>query len=327
MRWQLLGLVVLVGCKGEPFRPDAKIDGPPLDAYNPPWFHPTPGEITNWDIQISAPYDFANQRQMYVLELFDVVPSARMIDYGDNTPVLVPAGSQAGAIATLQAKGTKVVCHVGTGSIRLTDPDAGKFPGYEANPPNRPNAPAAGSVIGWSTTTTDANERFIDIHTAALAKVKPLIEKRLDLALSIGCDGIAAFHNDAVLYQSAADIGHGFPMLDPMEETQWILDLTQYGHSNKLAVGSRGGHTLASLEVLKDDYDFLMAERCTEVPDCDSVRPFIEYQRAVFGLDYDVDQDGMSNSKTTTCKQWSDYSIDGVIKTAALDGSFRDACN
>src|SRR5436190_16188436 len=124
---------------------------------------------------------------MYVVDLWDVVPSARMIDCGGGDPVAVPAGSQATKIAELEAAGTKVICQVGTGAIELTDPDARKFPGYEANPPNRPTAVKAGSVIGWSTSLTSTNERFLDVHAGARAGFEKYITARIDLAKAIGC--------------------------------------------------------------------------------------------------------------------------------------------
>src|SRR6188508_3425186 len=94
MRFALCAAAVfalVAACKGDPVRPDA---GPTLDAYNPPWFHPTPGQIKNWDIQLAAPYDFATQRAMVIVDVWDMVPSARMLEYGDGDPVAVPAGSQ-----------------------------------------------------------------------------------------------------------------------------------------------------------------------------------------------------------------------------------------
>jgi hypothetical protein len=310
----------LVGCKGDPDRPDAG------DVYNPPWFHPKPGEIKNWDIQLTG-YDFAAQRDMYIVDLWDVVPSARMLDYGDGDPVAVPAGSQATRIAALKAARTTVICHVGTGAIKLTDPDARKFPGFEATPPNRPTMVKAGSVIGWSTSLTDANERFLDIRTASRPMFEKYIIARIDLAKAIGCDGIAANHNDATAYQDDVAYGTGFAMIAAAEQTSWIVALAKKSHDIEISIGGRGGHAATGIEALVDDYDWLIAERCTEIPDCDQTRPFIEAKRAVFGLDYDVTQEGMASSKTTTCQRWADTLIDGVIKKATLDGSFREVCN
>jgi hypothetical protein len=321
-----LGVWALAACKGDPHRPDAA-DQPILDAYSPPWFHPTPGEHTNWDIQLAAPYTLtAEQRSMMIVELFDVVPSATTLDYGDGAPVTVAAGSQPTAIADLKARGTAVICHVGTGAIKLTDPDAMKFPGYEASPPNRPDAVAAGSVIGWSTTMDDANVRFLDIRAGSRPQFEKYIMKRIELAKQIGCDGIAAHHNDAVQYQ--ADLGTGFPMIQAEEERDWVVALAQKAHDPaiQIAIGGRGGYSMTGFDALIDDYDFMIAERCTEIPDCDAAKVMINYQRAVFALDYDVKQNGTTYNKALVCQEWTRGNVDGVIKKPALDGSFRETC-
>ena len=90
---------------------------------------------------------------MYVLELFDVVPAPTTIDYADGNPVTVPAGAlcrhhrRAERAGSAGDRGVPIA----TGAIDLDDPDAPKFPGFGASPPNRPDAPAGGSVIGWNT--------------------------------------------------------------------------------------------------------------------------------------------------------------------------------
>lgn len=325
MRSALFVAVALFSaCKGEPFRPDAAADGPSIDAYKPPWFFPAPGTVKNWDIQLAAPFDFATARAMMVVELWDVVPAARQITYDDASTVNVPAGAQPTAIATLKAAGTTVICHVGLGAVRLDDPDATKLPGYEANPPNRPTPVAAGSAIGWSTTTADANERFVDFRNTAAAAV---LKKRVQLAKDIGCDGILAYRMDAASFVApASTLEHGFSTITSMQETQWIVDVAKLGHDLMISVGGRGAHAAANLSEIVDDYDWLMAERCTEVPDCDATRPFIEAKRAVFGLDYDVDEQGNPTTLTNVCADWVNGMIDGVMKTAALDASFRMVC-
>lgn len=324
MRSALLVAVALsAACKGEPFRPDAQIDGSP-DAYKPPWFYPAPGEVKNWDIQLAAPYDFATARAMMVVDLWAVVPSATTITYDDASTVSVPAGVQPAAIATLKAANTTVICQVGTGAMKLTDPDAMKFPGYEANPPNRPTPVPTNSSIGWSTTLTDANERFVDFRIAGAAAV---LKKRIAFAKQIGCDGILAYRNDAASFIAPDPVTHGFSEITSMEETDWIVAVAKAGHDLMISVGGRGGHGAPNVGEINNDYDWLMAERCAEVGDCDLARPFTSVYRAVFGLDYDLQDDGTTpNSLTGVCQEWANNMVDGVMKTANLDGGFRMVC-
>lgn len=315
----------VLGCKGQPHRPDAA-DRPPVDAYSPPWFHPKPGEIANWDIQLQAPYDLSTPRQMVVLELWDVVPAATTLDYGDGAPITVPAGSQPTAIASLRARGTTVGCHVGTGSIELTDPDAAKFPGYEASPPDRPDPVASGSVIGWSTSTDDPNERFLDIRAGSRSRFEKYILKRFELAKQIGCDALVGKHNDVVQYQ--ADLGSGFPTIAPEEQRDWIVALAQHAHTPavEIAFGGRGGYSMTGFDAVIDDYDFMIAERCGEYDDCDIAKVMVSHDRAVFGLDYTTRSDGTAYNKLGICTAWQGGPVDGIIKSAALDGSVRETC-
>lgn len=305
-------------CKGDPVRPDS--GDHPIDAFKPPWFFPAPGEVKDWDIQLRAPYNLV-ARPMVVVNLWDITP-ATTITYDDSSMVTVPAGAQAGAMATLKAGG-KVICHVGTGAIRLDDPDVMKFPGYKASPPNRPTAIDAGSSIGWSTTDADTMERFVDFRNATAASV---LLKRVKLAKDIGCDGILAYRNDASLFGSTAAFQNGFTDVSPPEETAWIVKVAKAGHDLMISVGGRDTHTSNGLTEIVDDYDWIVAEQCAEDNNCDLARPFLEAHRAVFGLDYNLTRSGAAQAIATVCVDWVNAQVDGVLKSAALDSSVREVC-
>ena len=321
VRGLILGLVLVAGCKPEPHRPDAA----------PPWWKPVPGEAADWDIQLAAsPFDVSAQRAMYTLDLWDVVPTATTIDYSDGMPPLaVPAGAHASAIADLHTRTPPaiVVCQIGVGSIRLTDPDAKKFPIYEASPPNRQTAPAAGSVIGWSTTTADANERFIDIHQAARTIITPLIKKRIDLAQTIGCDAIAAKDSDVPAFQDPGGIGHGFPDISFSEYESWTGVVAGYAHSLRISVGPHNRSTLA-VDQMAVTHDWIIAERCAEFQECDMYQPFLNRSKAVFALEYNKNEAGMDNNPTTLCGRLETARIqDGIIKDAALSSAVYVPCS
>lgn len=323
-----LGLLLAAGCKPSPHRPDAQIDAPPeIDAFQPAWWTPEPGEILDWDIQLArTPFDVTTtQRAMYMIDLFDAVPEATMLDYGDGGPLLtVPAGAHATAIAQLHATTprTFVVCHVNTGAIRLDDPDAMKFPGYAANPPNRPTTPATGSVIGWSTSDTDLDERFIDTGLAARSKVLPLVDKRFELAKQIGCDAVAASHNDAVAYEGSSG-GHGFADITPEVIETWAAEMTTRAHTRVLSVGVRNARQ-QTIDAEVAVYDWALVDRCGEQDgDCELQRPFINLHKAVFAVEYTLDQDGNPNNPDIVCGRHGGAAMitGGIIKTAALDST------
>ena len=324
VRALILGLVLVAGCKPEPHRPDAA----------PPWWKPAPGEVADWDIQLAAtPFDISAMRAMYTLDLWAAVPTPTPLDYGDGAPLMVPAGAHPGAIAELHARTPPaiVICHVGAGSIRLTDPDASKFPGYEATPPNRPTAPAGSSVIGWSTTATDANERFIDIHMAARAIVLPLIGKRIELAKTIGCDAITAKNIDLPAYQAPGEIGHGFLLITEGEYLTWSEEMSRRAHELSISIGI-WNKTLLEADSLAATYDWTILEGCGDPssPFCDMARPYLARNKAVFEIEYSTDENSQPRSQAVLdglCTTLANAGIqNGIIKSAELSSAYYTRC-
>ena len=316
----IFGFVLAAGCKPEPPRPDGA----------PPWWQPAPGEAADWDIQLSPAatgFDVSMPRAMYTIDLWDAVPAQTMLDYGDGSPVTVPAGTHSGAIAQLRALAASpmVVCHVGTGAIRLDDPDATKFPGYQSNPPNNPTPPADGSVIGWSPTDTDPMERFIDLHEASRAIVAPLIGKRLELAKAIGCDAIASRYSDQRAYQ--ANPGLGFADLSTSEYASWSREIAGRAHALTLSIGLRAA-TAEGISNTAPIYDWLMLDRCAEHDTCDPAKEYLNRRKAVFAIEYDLTEEEMKpNSVTASCSDLTRAGItDGIIKSAALDSTYHMRC-
>ena len=308
--------VVLLGaCGGDD---STTPDAPPVDAYVPPWWQPMPGETKNWDVQLHAPFDLSAARVMYDVDLWALTP-ATTIDYGDGDPVTVPAGALAGMIDALHARTPRsvVICHVDTGAIRLGDPDARKFPGFEASPPDRPTPPKAGSVIGWS--TTDVTERFLDLRPAARAMWSAAMWKRLDLAKQIGCDGVEPDRNDMVMSDP------GFT-IDITEQTSWYVEVAAQAHMRMLSAGMKGADQIpGQTDALADDFDWAMPERCAEFMGCDNLRPFINAHKAVFSIDYSTDIDGAPQTPSLLCSRLG-LIQDGLVKDAALTSAFRQQC-
>lgn len=323
-----LCVICWVGCGGEP-KP------PAVDAnLEPQWWQPKVGEVKNWDIQLNLPpalslppnppIDVSAPRVMYDLDLWALVPSPATIDYGDNDPVTVPAGALAGTIAQLHARTppTIVICHVETGALDLTLPDARKFPGYRADMkyPDDPAAPDPGSVIGYRVGAT--TKRWIDIREASRAKVIPIMFKRFDLAKQIGCDGVDPDRNQVYQFPS------GFSP-SPFDSYSWYAEVAKQGHARMLSTGMKNGHTLPDQpDMMADKFDWMMIERCGEDQLCDTSRPFINLQKAVFAIDYDIDiTTGDPQPSTVVCAQQTLAMIaDGIIKDASLTSKVRTQC-
>ncbi len=287
------------------------------DAYVAPWWTPEPGEAKNWDIQVSPPYELTTNRAMYILDLW-AVATATTIDYGDGSPVAVPAGPLAGKVAELHGRGSKVICRVGTGAIRLTDPDAAKFPGATGTPPDRPTAPAAGSVIGWS--TDDPMERYLDVRAASRGMWEARMWKRFDLAKQLGCDGILHDWSDVISGDSGFTIS--------VSDQQSFGDaLATKDHERELSAGMHNGTTNPLVDPFAAQFDWLFVERCGEYGDCGLARPFLNLRKAVFAVDYTTDDQGAPLTTSRVCtEQQSGMINDGIVKDALLSSTVRTQC-
>lgn len=331
--------VALAGCGGgsSVSQPDAAIEGP----VPPVVFQPKPGGAPNWDIQLAPPFDVSEPRTMYDLDLWALVPADTKLDYGDGSPVTVPAGKLAGTIAELHARTPPaiVICYVETGMLDLDRPDAVKFPGYNPDHTQIPDNmnvtstavkgdPASGSVIGWS--LGDVDLRFLDVSQASRTKWAPFMFKRFDLAVQIGCDGIDPAHNDSVAYAT------GFPTITTDDALSWYPEVAQEGHTRNLSTGMRNSGFRGDLITSESatEFDWLLLEHCGEfdvaqTPGCELAKPFLDAQKDVFAIDYNVNQDGTPQSAQTVCTPQVDRSIgDGLYKDAPPTGTaaIRQQC-
>ncbi|HET7501077.1 MAG TPA: endo alpha-1,4 polygalactosaminidase [Kofleriaceae bacterium] len=324
---------VLAGCggggggSGKPI--DGAVDGAvDVDAAGLTWWQPSNEDNANknWDIQLSAPIDTSAPRVMYDLDLWSLVPSATMLRYDDGSMVSVPAGALAGTIAALHARtpSTIVICHVETGILDLSLPDAPKFPGYHADASKIPDQspPEPGSVIGWHVGTSQ--KRWLDIRAASRAVLLPILFRRFDLAAQIGCDGVEPDRNLAVEFEAQT----GWAPIDPHDSYSWFAELAKQGHARKLSTGMKNGHTLAGqVDSEADTFDWMMVERCGEDQLCDTTRPFINLHKAVFAIDYDHNIIGDPQDSLFTCDQQALAMIaDGLVKDVGLSSAVRTQC-
>ncbi|TMQ16586.1 MAG: endo alpha-1,4 polygalactosaminidase [Deltaproteobacteria bacterium] len=309
--------VGLVGCGSSGHGADAAVD-----VVEPPrWWQPKLGEAKNWDIQLSGAIDVSTPRVMYDLDLWSVVPSATMLDYGDGSPVVVPQGTRAGVIAQLHARTPPaiVICHIETGALEMGRPDAAKFPAAAigGDVPVPPGFPPA---------------KFLDVRQASRMNWAQLMWKRFDLAKQIGCDGIESAHNDVASFSSGFDI--------PTEDSySWYDEVAKQGHDRELSTGMKNGDLLSGqIDRGAASFDWLMIERCGEhdrlgAGGCDVVRPFTDANKAVLAIDYNVtepDDNGMTHPQTSdaVCMfQVTARIQDGLYKDVSLTKAVRTQCN
>lgn len=312
-------------------------DGPPLDPppgpdapIEPDVWSPKPGEYSNWDIQLHAPFDLTTPRAMVVLDLFDVVDAPRTITYADGD-LAVPAGALPTAIADLHAASTIVVCHVGVGAIRLDDPDAPKFPGFDAKAiPDNPTPPEAGSVIGWS--TNDPNEpmeRFLDIRESSRGVVTPLITKRFELAKAIGCDAILV----AKTFMLSPSFESGFTITENEVLTLLSSAVTIARTPNddtKVSIGLLDGFLgiAADSDVVAEFQFQVLSGMAANRVCCEETRAMTNANKAAFALDVTSDDKKLPVDEAVACNQYDQGGMeDGLLKDPALSSAFRVDCD
>ncbi|WP_198351694.1 endo alpha-1,4 polygalactosaminidase [Streptomyces typhae] len=299
--------------------PDSSTAPTPDDSTDPAWWAPEPGEITDWDWQISEPYDLSAHRQMYDIDLFDLAPEGSELRYDDGTVIDVPAGPLAGRIDELHARRPRpvVICYVDTGAYEHYRPDAARFPGHEERRgaiPNRPHAPAAGSVVGWDTGWE--GERWLDIRKGSRGAFAEAVWARFDLAERMGCDGVEPDQNNP----RGNDPGFRVPLADQLS---WYREVARQAHARGLSVGMKNGHNEPGTAArLVDSFDWALPEECVEFDECGELEPFVAAGKAVFAVDYR----GSVGSPAAACRTQARHGLDGLIKGEPPTGSYRRAC-
>jgi hypothetical protein len=334
VRWQVPTFVALLvsglaSCGGSIGAPDddrsdamwsTVADGGLPDAAPGSWWLPRPGQHSDWDWQIAEPYDVSAERSVYDLDLFDLAPTGSFLEYERGEPIEVPAGPLAGAVEMLHGRTPPaiVICYLDTGAWEDYRPDASRFPGAAASPPDRPDPPAEGSVIGWSTGWE--GERWLDIRSASRDLFAPLIWARLDLARRIGCDAVEPDQNNPL------DNDPGFP-IEVEDQLSWYEEVAAQAHSRRLSVGMKNGHDVDGASArLVESFDWALPEECAEFDECALLAPFLAAHKAVFAVDYVPSDKGGIEPDVACARQIDDGIVDGLVKDDPPTGRFRRQC-
>ncbi|RUA01161.1 MAG: endo alpha-1,4 polygalactosaminidase [Deltaproteobacteria bacterium] len=198
----------------------------------------SPAPGTTWQWQLSGQIDTAIDVQMYDIDLFDTAQSV---------------------IDRLHADGRVVICYFSAGSLEDWRPDAGNFPPEVVGKP----------LAGWP------GEKWLDIRRIDV--LGPIMQARLDLAVSKQCDGVEPDNMDA--YQNDA----GFP-LTASAQLAYNRYIAHQAHLRDLSVGLK--NDLDQVPQLVGDFDWALNEECFAYNECDALDPFIRAHKAVFGVEY-----------------------------------------
>ena len=200
-----------------------------------------PAPGTSWQWQLDGELDTSFDVAMYDIDLFDTSTEA---------------------IDALHADGRVVVCYFSAGTREGWRPDADAYP----------EEVLGAALEEWP------GERWVDIRRLDL--LGPIVEARLDLAVSKHCDGVEPDNMDAYRNES------GFPLTagDQLTFNRWIAELA---HKRRLSVGLK--NDIGQVPLLVAHFDWAINEQCFEFDECSVYSSFIGAGKAVFGVEYSGD--------------------------------------
>ncbi|GAK61588.1 putative endo alpha-1,4 polygalactosaminidase [Candidatus Vecturithrix granuli] len=229
-----------------------------------------PSAGTTWYWQLTGTLDLSQPVQVYDIDLFEVEETT---------------------INTLHGQSKKVVCYFSAGSWEAWRPDADDFPeAVKGNP-----------LEGWP------DERWLDIRSA---DVRSIMQNRLDLAMSKGCDGVEPDNVDGYTNNS------GFP-LTAADQLAYNQFLAVEAHARNLAIGLK--NDLDQIVALVNDFDFAVNEQCFQYDECSLLQPFINQNKAVFGVEYEL-------AVNAFCPQANSMHLSFARANYDLDGTLWEAC-
>lgn len=194
-------------------------------------------------------------------------------------------------IDTIHGKGAKVICYFSAGTWEDYRDDADEFP----------------QVVIGKTLEDWPDEKWLDV--SEYEKFSAVMEARLDLAVDKKCDGVEPDNVDG--YQN--DSGFSLTAADQLKYNKW---LAEEAHKRGLSIGLK--NDLDQVDELVDFFDFAVNEQCFEYEECDLLKPFISANKAVFGVEYELE-------KEEFCDEANDMNFSWLKMEYDLDGG-RESC-
>ncbi|HEX7247893.1 MAG TPA: endo alpha-1,4 polygalactosaminidase [Actinomycetota bacterium] len=195
-----------------------------------------------------------------------------------------------GLVNGLHADGSAVVCYISAGSWERWRPDAGRFPDR-----------VLGRSNGWP------GERWLDVRR--LAVLRPIMERRLDMCARKGFDGVEFDNVDG--YANAT----GFPLAGA-DQLRYNVFLANAAHRRGLTALLK--NDLGQIRRLLPYFDAALNEQCHQYDECGRLDPFVEANKAVFGVEYRLDASAF-------CPAANAHDFNFLRKRFAL-GVWRVAC-
>jgi len=193
---------------------------------------------TTWNWQLSGELNAEPDADVYVVDMF--------------------AQLQEKSIEPLHALGRQVICYFSAGTYEPWRPDEALFTQFELGKP----------YIGFD------NENWLNINNPEIVK---LMVNRLNIAVTLGCDGVELDNVDAFVN----DTGFNITQNDALIYTRILAN---EAHKRGLAVALKNNVEL--VEDVVDYFDLLINEECFQYNECEGYLPIIEAGKPVFNAEY-----------------------------------------
>jgi hypothetical protein len=234
------------------------------------------GKDATWNWQLTETLNTSYDVDVYDVDLFETTSSQ---------------------IAALQADGKKVVCYFSAGSSEEYRDDFDTFDESDLGKP----------LDGWE------GERWLDIRSQ---NVLDLMEQRLDLAASKGCDGVEPDNMDGYQQDTCFD-------LTQHDQLAYNRAIANMARERGLSVALKNTPDL--VEQLVDYFDFSVSEQCYYYEECDRYFPFITQNKPVFNAEYETSYRS-DPEQSEVCGYSNTHDVQTLILDLDLNDSYRHAC-
>jgi len=215
-------------------------------------WQPKPGTSWHWQLESYDSLDINKDAEAFDIDLFEGAEG------GDDS-----------IISSLQDNGKRVICYFSAGTREDWRPDATEF--------SEDAVIANGEMADWP------GEVWLDINNEAVLNenIKPIMEARLDLAQSAGCDAVEPDNVDG--YINTDETKGIITYDDQLNYNKWLANAA---HSRGLSIGLK--NDVDQLNELVTDFDFAVNEQCYAYGnECVSYEDtFLKNNKAVFVQEY-----------------------------------------
>jgi hypothetical protein len=244
----------------------------------------TPALTDTWQWQLRGTVNTSYAVKVYDIDLFD---------------------TSALTIQSLKQSGKHVVCYFSAGSSENWRPDFAQF-----QPTDLGNA-----LQGWP------GERWLDTRSS---NVRKIMQTRLDLAVSKGCDGVEPDNVDGYTNNPGVAISAA-------SQLDYNRFIAAQAHLRGLRVALK--NDTDQVADLSNDFDFAVNEQCHEfsqggISECDVYAAFTKLGKPVFHAEYKTDYvSNAGGARDVLCAASKAANLRTLVLPLQLDDTLRYSCD